>query len=501
MPQFKQMPQDPNQIWLMPPSLNEMVSEDDEVRALSDVMDELNWDIMENSYYDRGTPAYPPKVMTKILVFAYSKGIRSSRKIEELLNNDVRYMWLAGCLKPDFHTIARFRKEKFDLLSRMFVDSVRLSKQLGLVNLNIVAVDGTKIPAYVSRKSLYDPKRVDRELEAVNAILREAEEVDNKEDNDFGDHNGREVPKNLRDAAKRKAKLKEIKAKLVDSGAKTISSSDEDSRMMKTSNGLRHSFNVQTAVDSQNQVIVAMDVINFENDHRQLAGMLDKVEENCEVAAVMVLADNGYCDEPSLEALEEKEQEGLISVKGSPGLIKDNNLFHSQCFIRDDERDVLICPAGHELIVRWESMCGSGIYKVYCASGCASCSFRGVCIKSDRGNRRVSISLKERHRHRMIKKLENPAARAVLALRKQIVEPVFGQIKENRQFRRLSLRGFNGAIAEVSLAFLTHNILKCRKKAMSLAFFVSNALICMFQQWKIQFFEMNIGYKKRIWEH
>jgi transposase len=464
-------------------------------------MDQLDWSILEKSYHDRGTTPYPPRVMTKILVFAYSKGLRSSRKIEEILKNDVRYMWLAGCLKPDFHTIARFRKEKFDLLRELFADSVRLCKQLGLVNLNIVAIDGTKIPANVSRKSLYDPNRVDRELEAVDAILREADEVDNKEDKDFGNHNGREVPENLRDTTKRKALLKEIKTKLETSGAKTISSSDEDSRMMKTSNGFKHSYNVQAAVDSQNQVIVAMDVTNFENDHRQLSGVLDKVEENCEVTAVMVLADNGYCDEPSFEALEEKEQEGLISVKGSPGLIKDNNLFHSQCFIKDDDHDVLICPAGHELIMRWVSKCGSGLYKVYCANRCANCSFKNECLKSGRGNRRVYISLEERHRHKMIKKLENPAARKVLGLRKQIVEPVFGQIKENRQFRRLSLRGFNGAIAEVSLAFLTHNILKCRKKAMSLAFIVNNSINCMFQKWKMQFIEINIGYKKRVWEH
>ena len=121
-----------------------------------------------------------------------------------------------------------------------------------------------------------------------------------------------------------------------------------------------------------------------------------------------------------------------------------------------------------------------------------------MCKKTGRGNRTVSISLKERHRHRMIDKLKNPATRAVLALRGQIVEPVFGQIKENRQFRRLSLRGFNGAIAEVSLAFLTHNILKCRKKAISLAFIVNIAIICMFKQWKIQFLEISNGYEKKV---
>ena len=111
MPRFKDMPQDPGQMWLMPPSLGEMVSRDSEVRLLYEMMDHLDWSIVETSYHDRGTPPYPPKVMTKVLVFAYSKGIRSSRKIEELLESDVRYMWLAGGLKPDFHTIARFRKD------------------------------------------------------------------------------------------------------------------------------------------------------------------------------------------------------------------------------------------------------------------------------------------------------------------------------------------------------------------------------------------------------
>jgi hypothetical protein len=130
---------------------------------------------MPPSLDDMVSPAYPPKVMTKVLVFAYSKGIRSSRKIEELLESDVRYMWLAGGLRPDFHTIARFRKEKFDALSRMFADSVRLCKSLGLVNLNIAAFDGTKVAASASKKSLYDQQRLDNDLFASKCFLADSE--------------------------------------------------------------------------------------------------------------------------------------------------------------------------------------------------------------------------------------------------------------------------------------------------------------------------------------
>ena len=498
MPRFKEKLVNPTQLWLLPPSLNEMVSEDDEVRVLSELMDQLDWSILENSYYDRGTPAYPPNIMTKVLVFAYSKGVRSSRKIEELLKSDVRYMWLAGCLKPDFHTIARFRKEKYALLSKLFVDSVRLSKQMGLVNLNIVAFDGTKIAASASRKSLYDAKRVDKDLEAVEAILREADDVDAQEDAQLGDKNGFEVPEHLRDATKRKALLKELKAKLKDSGAKTISTSDDDCRMMKTRDGLKHGFNVQTAVDSQNQIIVAMNVTNLPTDHRQLPEMVNKVEENCTIAPVMVLADTGYCDEPTLAALDDNDQESLVCVK--PVLNKkDNNLFQSKCFIKDDERDVLLCPAGRDLTFGSENQCGSGRYKTYRAQGCVSCSFRNECVKSGQGNRRVSVSCKERFRHCMIEKLKRPAGKEVYALRQQIVEPVFGQIKEDRNFRRFSLRGFNGAIAEISLVFLTHNMLKCKKYAVSVAVSAINSLIYYLQQGNRLLFEKINGMLQISW--
>ncbi|MGC8863832.1 MAG: transposase, partial [Armatimonadota bacterium] len=118
MPRFKEMPNNPEQMWLLPPSLDEMVPEGSDVRVLSEVMDHLDWSALEKQSCGPGRPAYPPRVMAKILVYAYSKGMRSSRKIEELVECDIRYMWLAGGLRPDFHTIARFRREKFDEFTR-----------------------------------------------------------------------------------------------------------------------------------------------------------------------------------------------------------------------------------------------------------------------------------------------------------------------------------------------------------------------------------------------
>lgn len=464
MPRFKQMPQDPSQVWLMPPSLDDMVSQDSEIRLLSEVMDHLDWSILESSYYDRGTPAYPPKIMTKILVFAYSKGIRSSRRIEELLESDVRYMWLAGCLKPDFHTIARFRKDKFDLLSRLFADSVRLCKSLGLVNLHIAAFDGTKVGANASKKSLYDEKRIDKELEAARKILREADETDAAEDAEHGDSNGREIPERLRDAKKRKSILEELKKKLDKSPSKIISSSDTDCRLMKTRDGFRPAFNIQAAVDSENQVVLAWKVTRAENDHGQLAGMVAEVEKNCGMSAVMALADTGYCDESTLVALEEIGQDALISLGKQSATAEDNDLFASRCFLPDAERDALICPAGRELTFSCECQCGSGRYRVYSAHGCGTCTFRSQCVKPVHGSRRVFISCNERSRHRMREKMARVGCKILYGLRSQIVEPVFGQTKHDRSFRQFLLRGVNGATAEMALLFLVHNLLKCMGK-------------------------------------
>lgn len=483
MPRFKQMPQDPSQIWLMPPSMDEMVSEDDDVRVLSEVMDQLEWSILESTYNERGTPAYPPRVMTKVLVFAYSKGIRSSRKIEELLENDVRYMWLAGGLKPDFHTIARFRKDKFESLSRLFADSVRVCKSLGLVNLNIAAFDGSKVSASASKRSLYDQKRLDKELEAVKEILREADEADDREDAELGEHNGREIPEHLRDAKKRKSMLEELKKKLDQSNSKIISSSDTDCRLMKTRDGFKPAFNVQAAVDSEHQVVLAMKVTGSENDHGQLPGMLTEVKKNCGMSAVMALADTGYCDEGTLVALEEMGQDALIALGKHPIAAKDNDLFASKCFLADSERDVLICPAGRELSLGVECQCGSGRYRVYSAHGCGTCSFINQCVKSGRGSRRVFVSCNERARHRMKDKLSRPGCKVLYGLRSQIIEPVFGQIKHNRSFRKFLLRGLDGATAEMSLVFLGYNLLKCLKKAAIPAFLAEIGNAREFMHW------------------
>jgi transposase len=266
------MPMTPSQVLLFPMSVEESVPRDSDVRVLGEAMDLLDWTVFEAGYSETGCPPYPPKVLAKVLVYGYSKGIRSSRALEDAVKNDKRYIWLTGGLEPDHCTISWFRKQKACELRDTYRGSVRICSEAGLVLLDVTATDGSKIKARASKRSLYDAKRVAKEMEAIDKIFAEAEEVDRREDDLYGSGTGNEMPEELADAAKRKEKLREIAERLRKTGRNSASSTDEECRVMKTGDGLRPGYNVQITVDTANQVIVAADVTNNETDNRQLAG-------------------------------------------------------------------------------------------------------------------------------------------------------------------------------------------------------------------------------------
>ena len=456
---FKQPVQDVRQVLLFATSVDESIPSDADVRVVSEVMDSLDWSALESSYSDIGCPAYPPRMLAKVLVYAYSKGIRSSRKIEDLLENDKRYMWLAEGLKPDHNTIARFRKTKYAQFECLFSDSVRLCAEAGLVDLNVVSVDSTKIASCASKRSLYDQARVSA---AVERILAEADDVDAAEDALYGDGNGRELPDDLKDPAKRKAKLEALAKRLEDEKLKNTSSSEPDSRVMKVSGKLRPGYSMQAAVDASNQVIVGMQVSQCASDCGKLRSMLEQVTANTGLSCDVALADSGYSDEETFAWLEQSGQEAILAPKEHPKN-KRNDLFSSRCFLGSDEADELICPAGRRLVFTREFRAGSGRYKTYAATGCGSCSFHKQCVSSGRGSRRVSVSCVRELRERMRKRLTDADGRRLFALRKQTVEPVFGQMKANMRFDRFRAWGKSGASAESALICIAHNVLKCAR--------------------------------------
>ena len=205
-----------------------------------------------------------------------------------------------------------------------------------------------------------------------------------------------------------------------------------------------------------------MQVSQCASDCGKLRAMLEQVTANTGLACDVALADSGYSDEETFAWLEQSGQEAILAPKEHPkNGCKD--LFSSRCFLASDEADELICPAGRRLVFAGEFRAGSGSYKMYAATGCRSCSFHKQCVASGRGSRRVSVSCVHQLRERMRKRLTDADGRRLFGLRKQTVEPVFGQMKANMRFDRFMVWGKSGASAESALICLAHNVLKCAR--------------------------------------
>jgi transposase len=466
MPRFKQMPMPPSQVMLFSQSVEDALSDDSDVRSFRDVMECLDYCEVESKCSAVGCPPYPPKEMVKILTYAYSKGVRSSRRIEEMLKVDVRFMWLAGGLKPDHNTIARFRKENSQELMQLFKDSVRVCMEAGLVLLHVVATDGTKIKAAASRSSIWSNARLERELAAVERILQEAEQVDASEDEQYGSGNGSDVPEHLRDHKARLEHLQEIAKRLKESDRKNFVESDPECRVMKTRDGVRPCYNLQASVDAQSQVIVAMKLSQHEVDTGKLPEMTEQVEANTGCSPDVSLADCGYCDEATMKWIADNDHDVLMPSRTQFREAGRTDGFATKDFILDKDRDVLICPAGRELTFKVEHWCGAAMYRKYAAVDCQSCEFYRKCVHIRRGSRHVNVSVTAPQRKLIADRLKTDEGRKLFSKRQATVEPVFGQMKSNRGFDRFLAWGFDGACAEVALASIAHNIAKCAAMAL-----------------------------------
>ena len=451
---FRESPSPKGQVFLLPPSVDQFVSADAPVRMVAEVIDSLDCSKLYERYSGGGAPAYQPSIMLKVLVFAYGQGIRSSRKIAQSLEQDLRFMYLSEMNKPGFRTIARFRAENLEAISELFTQTVKTSKELGLVLLDHVSVDGTKIQANVSRDETYSKDRLDKAIEGVEEriarILKEAEEADAYEDAEYGDKRGDEIPEDLRDAHTRKKRLVEAKAKLEEIGRESIGTTDLDSRVMKTRHGNKAAYNGQAVVDGESQVIVAASVTQEENDYGQLTQMIDLVEENTGEKPKTVTADGGYSTSETVKQLEERHIDAYIpdstQKSGKPELRYES------------ERDEYVCPMGKRLKFSTERTCKGLVYRVYRCNGCKGCPLVGECKPGKRPTKELYVRIGGEAESRMRAKMASAEGKSIYRLRKQIIEPVFGNIKWNMGMNRLLLRGLAGAKIEYFLACSCHNI-------------------------------------------
>ena len=412
-------PYDQDSLLLMPPSLHDWVDPDGLAAFLSDLVDELDLAPFLAAHDEpRGMPPYHPRLMLKVLLYGYANGVRSSRRLEERLGADVNFMFLAGQARPDHKTIAEFRRRHLATFEGLFLTALRLCREAGLAKLGRVAIDGTKLKANASRhKAMSYGRMVEREATLaaeVKAILDEAEAVDAAEDQLYGDARGDELPPELRRRETRLAKIREAKAALEAEARERTGDPDavpepkaqrnftdpERRIMLSKPDGFIYGYNPQIAVDDGHQVIVATTLSADPTDTGALPALVDQIETNTGRRPRKVLADAGYASDDNLAHFDARGIDAYVATR------------------RD--RHGAQAPT------------------------------------APRGRIPAGLSRRER----MARKLTTKKGRAEYRRRKAIVEPVFGQTKEARGFRRFHLRGRAKVTAEWHLVCAVHNLAK-----------------------------------------
>lgn len=463
---FKEYNQD--QLFLFPPSLHDFLPKDHLARVINEVVDELDLRELYDRYSDLGCTAYHPQLMLKVLFYGYAMGERSSRVISHRLSSDVAYMYLSALQQPDFRTINRFRKDNLEILRGLFVQIVRFCVEMGMVSIGTIAIDGTKLKANASYRRTKRVRDLEEEItridQQIESILRESEEVDQREDEMMGEgESPYEVPDELRDKERLRERLRGAKEKLLKKGSKEINLTDEEATtMLHLGYRADPSYNGQIAVEERQGVIVAATLSDNPADYEALEELVEQMEENTGDKPLEVLGDSGFSSYENLEYLEGKGIEGYMPDQGMESLRKGSRRhqeFHRSRFRYDKTEDCYICPMGKPLpyrgLLRRE---GKPDIRIYRGTGCAGCERRGECTKA--AYRTISLDPREYLMEKMRVRLETQEGKKKYGKRKWMVEPVFGDMKQNRNYRGVLLRGKMKAMGEFLIMCIAHNLRK-----------------------------------------
>ncbi len=445
---------------LFPESLDDYVTADDPVRAYDVFVEALDLKALGITWdaHQVGCPAYDPRVMLKLLVYGYSYGIRSSRKLERALHHNVSFIWLAGGLRPDFKTIARFRRENRPALRQGLKQCARLCIELGLIEGNTLFVDGSKFRGNVSLKNLWTVERCERHLARIDqrivALLAECDVVDDQE---AGQGSLVQLKDELKKKEKLKAKIEKTLEQLQSEGHDRLNTTDSESRRMHGRQGSHAGYNAQIVVDDQHGLIVHSDVVNDNNDLGQFAGQIDQANQTLEQPCQIACGDAGFSNAKELEKIDAQGIEVIVpSSKQAQG--KAAGPFEKSRFRYDAEEDVYICPEGVRLPFR--RLNGPKGQREYYPGRrvCDHCRHFGTCTKNVTTGRKIIRYENEPLRERLAAHYQEPGSQAVFQRRKEKVESPFGHLKRNLGVDSFLLRGLAGVRAEMSLLSSCFNI-------------------------------------------
>jgi len=476
---FKKDPVEFKQRALFATNVFDLLPSDHPCYVYEDIFEQLDTSSVEEKFSVRGQNAFHPKLITGILIYAYSQGAFSSREIEKKCHEDIGFMFISHCNCPNFRVLSDFRKDNYEFFKECFKQSVLLAMEAGMVSLGHVSLDGSKFKANTSKHKAMSYGRLkakEKELtEEIEDLLTKAAKCDKEEDEEYQDKTGYEIPEELKIKEQRLARIKEAKealekreqelnpGKKIDD-KKQISFADKEARIMGKKGAFDYSYNGQVSVDEDNQIIVGQHLSQNANDKQEVKPALEEIKETTDDLPDKMSLDNGYMSGNNLEAFEDKETDVYIATgkgekKDHREIEGSNRKIRKSDFSYNEDKDCFICPAGHTLELKTETSDGKKIYQGDKAE-CDICPYKARCCTSKRGEpRTINTDDKEPLRQKMREKMEQESSKEIYKKRKKIVEPVFGQIK-NSGFRGFSLRGHEKASGEFSLACAVHNFKK-----------------------------------------
>jgi transposase len=462
---------DQSQPFLLPPSLHDFVEEGHPAHLVNDLVEQLDLSALEAHYGNMGQPAYHPRLMVKVILYGFSVGIFSSRKLQRACQENLAFKYLAGMETPSFRTFIEFRQRHRGDMNAVFVQTVQLARALGLARLGAVALDGSKVEADTSKhkamsygRMLKEEKRLKAE---IDQLLEAAEAADEQEDQEYGpEADGYQVGEELARRQQRLKKLAEAKAALeareqrdhpgepIDP-KKQISLADQEARCFtKPGDGTRYGYNAQIAVDMDSQIIVANHIEDSVSDAHAAEPVLENMEQELGQVPGTLVTDAGYGNQHTLDSCRKR---GVTPVCATTREGKDDRESGKlDRFSYDRDQDRFACPHGHAFVFTHEHpSSGTRTYKTSEPVPC-------TCGHRETADRREVISVGQGHlaKRALRRILDEPGHRELYRRRKCTAEPPFGQIKAAMGFRRFLYRGRQNVGSEWNLVCAALNLKK-----------------------------------------
>lgn len=408
-----------------------------------------------------GRPAYSADGLSRLYVYGYYNGIRSSRKLQNECIRNIEVIWLTGGQMPSYKTIAEFRKNNVRPLQKLFHRFTALCRDWELIGGELVAVDGTKIQASNNKKNNYSRKKLEDRLVRIDEKIKEyLSDMDKNDQSEDKAPEMERIANRLQDLEARRDKYEQYLQRMNESGENELSEVDPDARLMGNNRGgVIMAYNVQSAVDSKAHIVLDYDVSLNPSDQSQLGNMVRKIRKRFRLKGFTVLADKGYYNGEDLARVKRYKVKAIVSKQRGSDPKDQPEAYHTDKFQYDRTADCYTCPAGKQLTSH--SKKDTPRRHFFDKSACQSCPHRGDCIRGSTPYRTVT-----RNRYADIYEEVDKRTREnmhLYKLRQQIVEHPFGTIKFGLQGYYFLLRTRRKVRAEAALLFLSYNLKRAAK--------------------------------------